>query len=572
MSSSSSTFFVSGASGFVGFQVCTLLIQAGHKVTVLVRHADSRLVKLGVKTLIGDLWDVNILCDAFEDVDNIIHCAGDARFGNGLHYERANLELTDHIVGVAKRRFSQKKLRRFVFVSTIGAIDRAKHDSCVSPLNEDSLANPTSDYGKSKLQAESVVRHSGLPYVIIRPTMVVGENMRFDSHFAFFARQAIAGSPVARIAWPGRFSVIHVRDLASAILTVSTHPNAVGNTYFCAGEAISIADFFEKCEPRKLRISFHIIPALLSPFRHWLPFAVKAMLFPALTASDNPLRALGWAPHYMANSALEEVIHRERARLDPEISPGGQTVITGAASGLGRALVTYLAPRREHLLLVDKDGPALAALADKFANCTCHVVDLACASEVDALLSSPVWSRFCINELFACAGIGMRNSIQDISIEAHRKMFSINVLSRIALAQSAINVMKRRHFGRVVLISSSSAFQPLPYMATYAATNSALLSLGEAWGAEVADKHIHIMTVCPGGMKTNFQKTGGVKEIDGEKLMTPDAVVREIINGLRKQRKTLMVSFRSFAMSMLTRCLPRSSSVKLWCRLMEKMR
>ena len=166
----------------------------------------------------------------------------------------------------------------------------------------------------------------------------------------------------------------------------------------------------------------------------------------------------------------------------------------------------------------------------------------------------------------------MRNSIQDISIEAHRKMFSINVLSRIALAQSAINVMKRRHFGRVVLISSSSAFQPLPYMATYAATNSALLSLGEAWGAEVADKHIHIMTVCPGGMKTNFQKTGGVKEIDGEKLMTPDAVVREIINGLRKQRKTLMVSFRSFAMSMLTRCLPRSSSVKLWCRLMEKMR
>ena len=54
------------------------------------------------------------------------------------------------------------------------------------------------------------------------------------------------------------------------------------------------------------------------------------------------------------------------------------------------------------------------------------------------------------------------------------------------------------------------------------ATNSALLSLGEAWGAEVASDGVLVMTVCPGGMKTNFQRSGGVKEIEGEKLMAPE--------------------------------------------------
>jgi short-subunit dehydrogenase len=140
------------------------------------------------------------------------------------------------------------------------------------------------------------------------------------------------------------------------------------------------------------------------------------------------------------------------------------------------------------------------------------------------------------------------------------------------LTKNVISLMQKCHFGRVVLISSSSAFQSLPYMATYAATNSALLSLGEAWRAEVVNDNVQIMTVCPGGMQTNFQKKSGVKEVEGEKLMTPEAVALEIIEGLRHQKGTLIVSFRSFAMSVLARCLPRSLSVKLWRQLMEKMR
>jgi uncharacterized protein len=565
----SPVYFVTGAAGFVGRHVCRLLTNTGAEVRTMVRSADAELEQMGVKLWFDDLWNEHSLREAISGSNIIIHCAGEARFGNGSHYYRANVDLTKHLIETVKKNH---KVTRFVFISTIGAVDRSKTDRCVSPLTEDSLTIPTSDYGKSKLLAEEAVRNSGLPFAIIRPTMVVGDDMRFGSHFSVFARQSLAGSLIARLAWPGCFSVIHVDDLANAILTVATHENAKGQTYFCAGEAISIAEFFYQCNPEKARISLSLLSSVIKPFINCIPFGLKAMLYPALTASDQKLRSLGWTPCYSAKSALKEVIYREKYRLNPDISPGGQTVITGAASGLGRALAIYLSPRRDHLLLIDKDATRLEKLANELKNCTFSVVDLANEAEIETLLTSTQWHAFNIMELYACAGIGLRGQMQDISIDDHRKMFAVNVLSRIALVKEAISSMQKRNFGRIVLISSSSAFQPLPYMATYAATNSALLSIGESWCAEVAEDNVKVLTVCPGGMQTNFQKSGGVNEIEGEKLMPPDVVVAEIIRGLCQNRKILIVSFRSFAMSMLARCLPRNLLVNLWKQLMEKMR
>ena len=563
-------YFVTGAAGFVGRRVCKLLMNSGFEVRAMVRVEDAELTRLGVRLWLGDLWNKKMLQVAISDANIIIHCAGDARFGNGSHYHKENVELTEHIIQAAKQ--NSQNLLRFVYISTIGAIDRAKVDQCFSLLTEESPAYPTSDYGRSKLRAEQVVGLSGLPFSIIRPAMVVGNDMRPDSHFSYFAQQSLKNSLIARFRWPGRFSVVHVDDLARGIITVTTNQNAVGETYFCAGEDISIADFFLQCSPEKIRIPLSKIARVATHFTQCMPFSLKAMLLPALTASDDKLRKLGWYPRYSAQEALAEVVKREKFRINPDLSPGGQTVITGAASGLGRALATQLSSKREHLLLIDKNGPALEELAGKLGNCTTYVIDLADETQIDSLLTSSKWHSLNITELYSCAGIGLRGRMQDISINNHRKMFAINVLARIALAQNVIDTMKKRHFGRVVLISSSSAFQPLPYMATYAAANSALLSIGESWGAEVSNDNVQIMTVCPGGMQTNFQKSGGIKEIEKEKLMSPDAVAAEIIVGLRQNKRTLIVSFRSFAMSILARCLPRNVSVDLWFRLMEKLR
>jgi short-subunit dehydrogenase len=565
------TYFVTGGSGFVGRALCEQLCASGASVVALVRRADHELDGLGVEVHVGELHDVERVGALMVGADIVVHCAGEARFGNGLQYQAANVELTRSLVEAAKAK-RNNLLKRFVFISTIGAIDRSAGDNCHDPIREDSAPSPTSDYGRSKLAAEKVVMDSGLPFTIIRPTMVVGRGMRSESHFAFFAGQALMNTLFSRFAWPGRFSVIHVDDLVLGIQTAATHPDAACKVYNCAGGSISLAEFFYLCRPGAFRIGLQWAQQIFMMFAFMVPFKLKALLLPALQASDRPLRELGWKPAMEPSEALQEVIDRERARLDPYASPAGQTIITGAASGLGKSLVEILAPKRARLLLVDRDQAGLDALKQTYPHCTILVADLASHEQTLSIISGPEWSRFPVSELFACAGIGYKGSIQSLPNDTHQRTFAVNVLARITLGQAAIAQMARTHFGRVVMISSSSAFQPLPYMATYAASNSALLSLSEAWALEVAGQGVHIMIVCPGGMQTNFQKSAGVREIEGEGLMTPDEAAVLIINGLRKRRMTLMVSFRSLAMAFLARLLPRKMSAVLWGRLMEKMR
>lgn len=565
----SSTYFVTGASGFVGRALCRRLVASGARVHAVVRRSDTVLQELGVRLWVGDLWDDLLLAQAMRGAEYVIHCAGDAIFGNGPQYFRSNVALTAHIIGWAGK---QATLRRLVYVSTIGAVDRARRDDCRRPLDEIGETCPTSDYGRSKLEAEKRVMASGLPCVIVRPAMVVGAEMRQNSHFAVFARQAIAGSPIARVAWPGSFSVVHVDDLASALQLAAVEPGAQGQTLFCAGEPISIAMFYELCRPGQWRIPLGWLQGVARRFAPILPFSVKALLLPALVADDARLRALGWSASKSVEAALSPVIARERARLDPGRPPGGQTVVTGAASGLGRALAGRLATQRTQLLLVDRDAVGLAEVASSYPNCRTLVGDLSTEQGVQAVTGSAEWRQYPVAEFFSCAGLGRRGRMQEIPVGEHRRMFQVNVLARIEMTQHALAEMIPRQFGRIVLISSSSAFQPLPYMATYAATNSALLFIGESWNTEVSSQGVDVMTVCPGGMQTNFQQSAGVRQIEGERLMSPAAVADAIIDGLRARRMTLIVSSRSHVMSWLARALPRKMTVRLWGRLMEKMR
>ncbi|MDO8542567.1 MAG: SDR family NAD(P)-dependent oxidoreductase [Opitutaceae bacterium] len=563
-------FFITGASGFVGRHVCERLRAAGHPVRALVRRRDDVLTALGVELVRGDLDDVAPWRSRLAGVDCIIHCAARASFRNGYDYETTNVEGTRRLLNAAREM--APGLGRFVFVSTIGAIDRHPGDACVHALDEGSQPVPSSAYGRSKLSAERVVRESGLPFSIVRPAMVVGGDMRADSHFAVFSLAAARNSLVGRLAWPGQFSVVHVDDLAAALELCATNPAAAGRTFFCAGSPVALRDHFKLVRPDVSRLPLGWAAPLARRFPRLCPFGLKAMLLPALTASDAALRQLGWQPVHSPADALAGVIARERARADPDADPGGQTVITGAASGLGRALVDRLAPRRLQLLLVDRDERGLEDVKARHPHCRTAVLDLADDAAIAQFVQGPEWRAHPVRELYACAGLGVRGPVLDADPAKHARVFQVNVLARLALAHAALPAMLREHFGRIVFVSSSSAFQPLPYMATYAASNAALLSLGEAWASELADTGVHLLSVCPGGMQTNFQRTAGVKQPEGERLMPPEEVANEILRALRLGRMTAIISLRAHAMSWAARVLPRKTSVALWKRLMTQLR
>jgi len=223
-------------------------------------------------------------------------------------------------------------------------------------------------------------------------------------------------------------------------------------------------------------------------------------------------------------------------------------------------------------VVLDRDRSGLDALDLPGTEIIRLACDLSAPAAIDAAFADLTNRGIVIDEMFACAGIGARGPVATIDPETDARVIRINTEARIRLVHKLLPGMLDRQFGRLVLISSSSAFQPLPLMASYAASNAAVLLFGEALSEELAGDGIEVLVVCPGGMKTAFQQSSGVREIEGEKLMAPETVAERAFAALGHDRMTIFPSFRPLAMASLARLLPRRLSVKLWGRMMRKLR
>ncbi len=566
-------YFITGVSGFIGLELCRLLKEGEHDVVGLIhKNIPPELLSYDVTLVSANLNQPEKYQEYLGDCDFIVHLAGNPKFGNGPEYKAQNIDTTRALLEAASK--SARNLKRFIFISTIGAIDRSASDDCNQPLDENSQAFPSSDYGKSKLKAENFVREAGLPYTILRPTLVIGNKMRFASHVAVFSRAALNKSLFSRINWPGKISIIHVSDLANSILFVSQQAAANNNIYFAAGEDIAIGDVMKQANPKLLQINITIFVYLLRLFVRFLPFSIKALLFPALIANDKKLKELGWKCNFSKDAGISEVIAREDARKNINKSPCGWTLVTGAASGLGLELALKLQEMGRKLILIDKDKEKLQDICADHPDIIGIQCDLSNWQATELILGKEINKEVSNNilEIYLCAGFGLRGEINKLEPESQANIIRVNVLSRLQLSIKYIPAMVTHQFGRIVYISSSSAYQALPYMGVYAASNAAILSLGESLAYENSGDGIEVLTVCPGGMATNFQKSAGVKELEGEKLMTSSVAVDIILANLGKNKLVIMPGFRSFAMSVAARVLPRKILLMLWGKLMSVAR
>lgn len=560
---------VTGASGFIGRAVCTALAKGGHEVHAYVRRQDAFLGEKGIRQTVGDLLGCDQFEKAAQGMDAIVHCAGDPTFGNGAHYSRDNVDTSKQVIAAAQ---AQKIPPRIIFLSSIGAVDRHKTDTCEEPLNERSSPCPTSDYGRSKLQVEQHLAQSGIPYTILRPAMVVGPGMRPDSHFKKFASMALSNSFLSRFDFPGRFSIVHVEDLANAVLHVVNNKDTDKKTFFCAGEAMALGNLWGLVNGQRMLVPLSLPRRIFLKHQRFLPFSARCLLFDALVADDTALQATGWHPMVSGTQALTEMIQHQRALRDAMEDVPGSSVITGAASGLGKALALKIGPHRKSLILLDKDIEGLTALQRDLPHASVFGVDLAETSKVEELMADLEKTHMPIAEVFSCAGLGFRQKFSESTLAQNNAVLAVNVAARLNMLSRVLPGMMRQHFGRFVAISSSSAFQPLPLMSVYAASNAALLSAVEGISAEIDDPSVTLMVVCPGGMSTNFQSSAGVKVLGGEKLADPNDVADAVLKSVGSGKTTLVLSARSKAMALLARVIPRRWSVILWKRLMGKMR
>ncbi len=570
---------ITGSTGFVGQRLAERLLKDGHRVIGAARSRHVRcLVRQGLveaPEIAAAIFDgaepSPAVTTALGEVDWVFHLAGDATFGNGPQYRLANVEPTRRLVELLRRH--GRELKVLVFASTIGAQDRDPEESINQLITERSRAMPTTDYGRSKLEAEAVLMSSGLPIRIARLGMVVGKDMRPGSHVAVVADTArkIPAAILGQLG--GVLPLIHLDDACNALEFLASSEDADTEPYLIVADNVSVAQVVdvllrrESSEPMMPRVA-----RAAKPFRAYLPFKLRSMVLPELAVSSDRLRELGWKPEVQWQQAVREVGERAALRHDVEIPPPGWTVVTGAGSGLGRAAARRLSKMGRTLVLVDRDETSLETVRFETGAVLALVADVSAPTAMSDLVAQVDGRGGHISELFLCAGMGRKGHVGSVDASTELRSIDVNLRARVAASVEVLPEMAGRNFGRIVLISSSSAFQALPKFAAYGASNAGLLNFGQALAAETIERGIKVITVCPGGMDTNFQANAGVRRLDGERLLSPDEVVNATLRGLASNAQVVVVGRTAKAMDLASRILPRPVQARLWSRLVSSRR
>jgi short-subunit dehydrogenase len=246
---------------------------------------------------------------------------------------------------------------------------------------------------------------------------------------------------------------------------------------------------------------------------------------------------------------------------------GKTALITGASSGIGKAMAHQLASEGVHLVLVARSRAALAELADELGHhynvrASAVALDLSqphCGVELHSQLQS---QGVAVDILVNNAGFGTYGRFETLSPELEQHEIAVNVAAVVSLTHAFIPGMLQRGTGVVLNLASTAAFQPVPYMAVYAATKAFVLSFSEALWAECADKGVHVMALCPGPVETPFiDKLGdaSVRQTSVfSKTIQPAQVAEQALMAIQGRAPSRIVGIKNWLLANSLRLAPRS--------------
>jgi nucleoside-diphosphate-sugar epimerase len=218
------TVLVTGGTGFLGSHLIAALLQRGESIRALVRSPAkaTALGFSGVEWIEGTLTDDATLRRATEGVDVVYHLAGLTAARSEAEYLATNRDGTSRLLRATETD------TRFVLVSSLAAAGPSQRGA---PLTGSEPALPVSAYGRSKLAAETVVRDSDRPWVILRPPAVYGPRDR--EMFRLFRAVTLGIAPVFGDG-SQELSLVFGPDLAEAVIRAGTIEGIEGRTYYPA--------------------------------------------------------------------------------------------------------------------------------------------------------------------------------------------------------------------------------------------------------------------------------------------------------------------------------------------------
>ena len=240
-------------------------------------------------------------------------------------------------------------------------------------------------------------------------------------------------------------------------------------------------------------------------------------------------------------------------------------LITGASSGLGEEFAIQLAREKHDLVLVARREDRLRDVADRARSLgsdkvTVIASDLGRASAADDLFKQVSSAGIAVDYLVNNAGFGTHGRFDKVPLDREIEEINLNVNALVALTHLFLPAMVEAKNGTVINVASTAAFQPVPWMATYAATKAFVLSFSEALSTELQGTGVTVLALCPGPTRTEFQQVASVEHTGVPSFAYMDAptVVRQAIESARRGKAVRINGVINTIMAQTTRFAPRA--------------
>lgn len=239
------------------------------------------------------------------------------------------------------------------------------------------------------------------------------------------------------------------------------------------------------------------------------------------------------------------------------------TLITGASSGIGEAFARKLAARGDNVALVARSEDKLAMICSELArahevNAQYVALDLSEPGAAENLFDETQRRGLEVDLLINNAGFGSMGDFAKLDLERELNMIDLNIKALVELTYRYLALMRERRKGAIINVASTAGFQPVPFMATYAATKAFVLSFSEALWEENRLLGIRVMALCPGVTETKFFEAAGIQKPPMRVAQTPEEVVETALNGLKRRRSHIISGWANYFMIESERLAPRS--------------
>lgn len=244
---------------------------------------------------------------------------------------------------------------------------------------------------------------------------------------------------------------------------------------------------------------------------------------------------------------------------------GRRIVVTGASTGIGRALAIELARHQARLVLNARNEEKLQATADECrrlgAECALAVGDVVDEAVRRAIVEQAQTAFGGLDILVNNAGIGALGRFDEAAPDRLRRVMEVNFFALVEMTRVALPLLKQGARSLIVNISSILGHRGIPLSSEYCASKFAVRGFSEALRSELAPEGVGVLVVCPGTTKTEFFDSvidrRGPVPWEGGRAVTAEAVAQATVRAIQRDSHEIVPNFQGKLLILAERLIPR---------------